>query len=67
MPEARLHIIQKLERLLGEDLASHIEAEAVLDPRGIESRTASFQGALYGSSSNNLWAAFCAIPTFPPG
>lgn len=62
--EARNNIINKLERVLGEDIASHIEAEAILDPRGIQSRTASFQGALYGSSSNNLWAAFLRHPNF---
>jgi phytoene desaturase len=64
IPETRKNIIEKLERILGEDIASHIEAEAILDPRGIQSRTASFQGALYGSSSNNLWAAFLRHPNF---
>ncbi|MFK7971438.1 MAG: phytoene desaturase family protein [Bacteroidia bacterium] len=64
IPLARKHIIAKLEGILGEEIEAHIEAEEILDPRGIESRTASYQGALYGSSSNNMWAAFLRHPNF---
>lgn len=55
---ARKAIITKLTRLLGEDVEPLIEIEDVLDPVLIESRTSSYQGALYGNSSNNMFAAF---------
>ncbi len=55
---SRQNIIQKLSRLLGEDIAPLIEVEEILDPRRIESRTSSYQGSLYGTSSNNRYAAF---------
>ena len=38
--------------------------EHVLDPRLIASRTSSSQGALYGNSSNNKYAAFLRHPNF---
>lgn len=55
---ARQAIITKLSRILGEDVAPLIEVEDVLDPVLIEERTSSYQGALYGNSSNNMFAAF---------
>jgi len=56
--EARQRIIDKLEKMLGADVAGAIETEAVLDPPTIESRTASYMGSLYGTSSNSRFAAF---------
>lgn len=56
--EARENILSKLSRLLKTDLKPLIKTERVLDPRGIESRTFSHRGALYGSSSNNRMSAF---------
>ncbi len=56
--QLRKIIIDKLSEVLHVDLASLIEAEEVLDPVLIESKTASFRGALYGSSSNKRMAAF---------
>lgn len=56
--EARRNIILKLNRILKTDLESLIEVEDILDPRTIESKTSSAQGALYGNSSNNKFAAF---------
>lgn len=55
---ARRNILQKLKALLGEDVEPLIETEDVLDPVLIEQRTSSYQGSLYGSSSNNMFAAF---------
>ncbi|HKK87477.1 MAG TPA: hypothetical protein VJ917_01425, partial [Saprospiraceae bacterium] len=51
-------------RVLGVDLASLIEVEVVLDPREIESRTSSYKGALYGTSSNSMFSAFWRHPNF---
>jgi phytoene dehydrogenase-like protein len=44
--------------MLNEDIESLLEHESILDPRNIELKTSSYQGALYGSSSNNRMAAF---------
>lgn len=60
----RQNITKKLSRLLGQEIGSLIECEAILDPRLIESRTSSSQGALYGNSSNNRFAAFLRHANF---
>jgi phytoene desaturase len=62
--KARKVIIQKLSRLLKTEIESHIETEEILDPRLIESKTSSYQGSLYGTSSNNRFAAFLRHPNF---
>ena len=49
---------------LGKDIEKLIVSEEVLDPRSIEHKTASYQGALYGSSSNNQFAAFLRHANF---
>ncbi len=61
---ARQNIIKKLSRLLNEDISELIEFEEILDPRTIASNTQSYQGALYGASSNNKYAAFLRHPNF---
>jgi len=61
---ARAHILAKLGRMLGTDLAPLIVAEGILDPRSIEAKTSSSQGALYGNSSNNRYAAFLRHANF---
>lgn len=60
----RQNIIRKLSHNLGVDLAPLITSEAILDPRSIEARTSSSQGALYGNSSNNRFAAFLRHANF---
>lgn len=61
---AKTNIIAKINRILNIDLDSLIEQEAILEPRTIESKTSSYQGALYGTSSNNRMAAFLRHPNF---
>ena len=61
---SRRNIKDKLNRLLDVNLDNLIEYENILDPRSIESRTQSYQGALYGASSNNKYAAFLRHPNF---
>ncbi len=56
--KARQNIIAKLSRILKTDISKLIACEHILDPRSIEARTSSSQGALYGTSSNNRYAAF---------
>jgi len=62
--EARVFILDKLTKELGEYIEDLIEVEEVLDPRTIESKTSSVAGALYGNSSNNKFAAFLRHPNF---
>ncbi len=62
--KARAAVIAKLNRILGVDLETMIEVEQVLDPVLIESKTASYMGSLYGTSSNSKMAAFLRHPNF---
>ena len=62
--QARQNVIRKLSHVLNVDVAPLIETESVLDPRSIEFRTSSSQGALYGNSSNNRFAAFMRHANF---
>ena len=61
---ARQNILNKLSRMLETPIAPLIEVEDILDPRTIESRTSSSFGALYGNSSNNMFAAFLRHANF---
>ncbi|MGB4400110.1 MAG: 1-hydroxycarotenoid 3,4-desaturase CrtD [Daejeonella sp.] len=61
---ARSNILSKLSRILKTDIASLILSEQILDPRKIDSQSFSYQGSLYGSSSNNQFAAFLRHANF---
>ncbi|MFW5821378.1 MAG: 1-hydroxycarotenoid 3,4-desaturase CrtD [Bacteroidota bacterium] len=60
----RKNISSKLSKILNKDIEKDIEAEYILDPREIESKTSSYKGSLYGSSSNSKFAAFLRHPNF---
>ncbi|WP_395805704.1 1-hydroxycarotenoid 3,4-desaturase CrtD [Daejeonella sp.] len=62
--DARKNIIEKLSRNLGLDLRKYINCEEILDPRSIGSKTFSYQGSLYGSSSNSQFSAFLRHANF---
>ncbi|WP_293786272.1 1-hydroxycarotenoid 3,4-desaturase CrtD [uncultured Pedobacter sp.] len=62
--EARANIIKKINRILNRNIERDIVCEQTLDPRGIESKTGSYQGALYGNSSNNQFSAFLRHSNF---
>ncbi len=62
--ETRKQVIAKVNRLLKADIASLIEVEQILDPRSIDAKTFSYQGSLYGTSSNNPFAAFLRHKNF---
>ncbi|WKK77128.2 1-hydroxycarotenoid 3,4-desaturase CrtD [Marivirga salinae] len=64
IPEIKESVLQKLERMLKVGISQHIKTESILEPRTIESKTSSYQGALYGSSSNNRYSAFLRHPNF---
>lgn len=61
---ARKNIIHKISKVLGQDLEPLIISESILDPRTIETKTSSYKGALYGTSSNRRLAAFFRHPNF---
>jgi phytoene desaturase len=56
--DARKTILAKLSRNLGEDIEKLIVFEEQLTPQLIQDKTYSFKGSLYGTSSNNRFAAF---------
>ena len=56
--ETRANIQAKLSRILKTDIAELIISESILDPRLIEGKTSSYQGSIYGTSSNSRFAAF---------
>ena len=58
------NIIEKLSKILNVDLQTLIEVEDILNPLSIESKTASFGGALYGTSSNSMMSAFLRHKNF---
>lgn len=62
--QARLNILEKLSRNLDLNVADLIVSEKILDPRSIESQTASYRGSLYGTSSNSKMAAFMRHANF---
>jgi len=62
--QARENVIKKINRILQIDLEPMIASESILDPVTIEQRTGTFQGSLYGTSSNSKWAAFLRPANF---
>jgi phytoene desaturase len=60
----RKQTINKISGILGEDILPLIEEEDYLDPLRIDSRTGSYTGSLYGTSSNSKVAAFLRHPNF---
>lgn len=59
---ARKNIIHKINRMLNINIEKHIATEHVLTPSGIDERTASAGGALYGINANGKFAAFNRHP-----
>jgi phytoene desaturase len=62
--QTRQNVVDKLTRLLKVEIAPLIEVEEILDPRAIDFKTSSYQGSLYGTSSNNPFAAFLRHKNF---
>jgi len=60
----RAAILKKLNKMVGENIESCIEVSEILTPVTIESRTASYMGSLYGTSSNSKMAAFMRHPNY---
>lgn len=62
--ETRKNVISKINAVLKTNIEELIETEEILDPRTIESKTLSYKGSLYGTSSNSKFAAFLRHPNF---
>jgi phytoene desaturase len=64
--DLRLKIEDKILNFTGIEVKSHRMFEYILDPAGIERKTGSYMGSLYGNSSNSMFAAFQRHPNFSP-
>jgi phytoene desaturase len=62
--QTKKNVISKINSVLKTNIEMLIETEEILDPRTIESKTLSFKGSLYGTSSNSKFAAFLRHPNF---
>lgn len=58
IPQYRKKIIDKINPILKTNIEEQIECELTLTPEDIERNTSSAGGSLYGTSSNNRFAAF---------
>ena len=56
--QARKNILAKISKNLGISIENLIVFEEQLTPQLIQDKTSSFKGSLYGTSSNNRFAAF---------
>ncbi len=62
--QARSNIIKKINKILNVNIEEYIVTEDILDPLGIERKTSSHKGSLYGTSSNSKFASFLRHPNF---
>ena len=60
----RVTVIDKISKRLGVSLEDKIVCEEIMTPPIIQSKTKSYKGALYGTSSNNMMSAFLRHPNF---
>jgi phytoene desaturase len=59
-----VHCKTKISRMLGEDVTEHILFERQLNPKDIEELYFAYKGAVFGNSSNGMFAAFLRHPNF---
>lgn len=64
IPKYKQAIISKINKQFGVDIEPLIAVEEVLQPQTIEAKTSSYNGSLYGTSSNSKMAAFLRHPNF---
>lgn len=64
IPKYRQAIIQKINQQLNTNIEELMEVEEILSPQTIETKTQSYMGSLYGTSSNSKLAAFLRHPNF---
>ena len=64
IPKYKQAIISKIKQQFDIDIEPLIAVEEILQPQTIESKTMSYMGSLYGTSSNSKMAAFLRHPNF---
>ena len=64
LDELKKNILEKIERILECDVEKHIQEEKIYNPKNLEKNTNSYQGSLYGTSSNNILSSFLRHPNF---
>jgi phytoene desaturase len=64
MNKYRQIISRKISLAIGEDITKYIISEHVNTPASIETKTASFAGAIYGNASNKVFSSFVRHPNF---
>jgi phytoene desaturase len=62
--KTREKVLARLSKVLDFDIEKELEAETFLDPIALEKRTGAIGGALYGSNSNDRFAAFLRHANF---
>jgi phytoene dehydrogenase-like protein len=62
--KTRKNIINKLEKILGVEVGKNIVKEKIYSPIDLEQNTNSYNGSLYGSSSNSIMSSFMRHPNF---
>ena len=62
--EKRSFVIERMSKLLGEDISALIEVEEIIDPRVIEAKYSGKQGSIYGNASNSRFSAFYRHPNY---
>jgi len=62
--QARMSIINKINKVLNTKIENLIVSEDILDPIAIEAKTGSHRGSLYGTSSNSKFSAFLRHANF---
>jgi phytoene desaturase len=62
--QTRKIIEDKIAKVMGISVTENRLFEKILDPRGIEEKTSSSGGSLYGNSSNSPFSAFLRHPNF---
>jgi hypothetical protein len=62
--KARQNILNKISRILGEDISKLILFEEQLTPQLIQDKTYSYKGSLYGTSSNSRLLHFSVTKLF---
>lgn len=64
IPQYKQAVVNKIKHQFDIDITEHIVVEEILEPKTIESKTMSYMGSLYGTSSNSKMAAFLRHPNF---
>lgn len=60
----KARLLERLQKVLGEDVSPYIAFEKIQDPRDLATQTNSAFGAIYGNSFNSKFSVFMRHPNF---